>query len=111
MGLFSKILEKLGLKKEQKAGASATVPEKEKPAAQAPGRKVSTPAKPSPTPTSRTASRPKPVPVPVAAPKAPAPTPISEVVVVSKMSGLAARYPSIMNWKISLEIHLKLLEL
>jgi hypothetical protein len=109
MGLFSKILEKLGLKKEQKAGATATVPEKEKPAAQAPRPKVVGPAKPSPT--SRTASRPKPAPVPVAAPKAPAPTPISEVDVVSKLEDLAARNPAKLNWKTSIVDLLKLLDL
>lgn len=111
MGLFSKILEKLGLKKDKQAGVSASVPEKEKPAAQAPGRKVAGPARPSPAPTSRTASKPKPAPVPVAAPKAPAPTPISEVDVVSKLEGLAAKYPAKLNWKTSIADLLTLLDL
>jgi hypothetical protein len=109
MGLFAKILEKLGLKKDKQAGASASVPEKEKPAAQAPGPKVATPAKPAPA--ARTASRPKPAPAPVAAPKAPAPTPISEVDVVSKLEDLAARNPAKLNWKTSIVDLLKLLDL
>lgn len=109
MGLFSKILEKLGLKKEKPAGATASVPEKEKPAAQAQRPKVATPAKPAPS--ARTASRPKPAPVPVAAPKAPAPTPISEVDVVSKLEDLAARNPAKLNWKTSIVDLLKLLDL
>jgi Domain of unknown function (DUF3597) len=102
MGLFSKILEKLGIKKDKQAGATATVPEREKPAAP----KVAAPAKPAPT--SRTASTPKPAPVPAAAP---APTPISEVDVVSKLEGLAAKNPAKLNWKVSIVDLLKLLDL
>ena len=109
MGLFSKILEKLGLKKDQQAGASATVPEK--PAASAPAPKVAAPAKPAPASTSRTASVPKPAPVPVAAPKVAAPTPISEVDVVSKLEGLAANNPAKLNWEVSIVDLLKLLDL
>jgi Domain of unknown function (DUF3597) len=107
MGLFSKILEKLGIKKDKQAGATATVPEKEKTAAPAP--KVAAPAKP--TATSRPASTPKPAPVPVAAPKVAAPTPISEVDVVSKLEGLAAKNPAKLNWKVSIVDLLKLLDL
>lgn len=109
MGLFSKILEKLGLKKDQQAGASASVPEK--PATQAPAPKVGAPANPAPAPMSRTASTPKPAPVPVAAPKVAAPTPISEVDVVSKLEGLAAKNPAKLNWKVSIVDLLKLLDL
>jgi hypothetical protein len=104
MGLFSKILEKLGIKKDKQAGATATVPETEKPAAP----KVAAPAKPAPATTSRTASTPKPAPVPAAAP---APTPISEVDVVSKLEGLAAKNPAKLNWKVSIVDLLKLLDL
>lgn len=111
MGLFSKILEKLGLKKDKPAGATATVPEKEKPAAPVAGPKVAAPAKPGPAVTSKTASAPKPAPVPVAAPQAPAPTPISEVDVVSKLEGLAAKNPAKLNWKVSIVDLLKLLDL
>ena len=113
MGLFSKILEKLGLKKDTQGGATASVPEKQKAAGPPPTPKVSTPAKPVPaaTQTSRTASQPKPAPVPVAVPKAPAPTPISEVDVVSKLEGLAARNSAKLNWKTSIVDLLKLLDL
>lgn len=106
MGLFSKILEKLGIKKDKQAGATATVPEK--PATPAPAPKVAAPAKPAPATTSRTAATPKPAPVPVAAP---APTPISEVDVVSKLEGLAAKNPAKLNWKVSIVDLLKLLDL
>lgn len=108
MGLFSKILEKLGLKKDKPAEATATVPEKEKPAAPAAAPKVAAPARPAPAVTSKTASTPKPAPVPVAAP---APTPISEVDVVSKLEGLAAKNPAKLNWKVSIVDLLKLLDL
>src|ERR1700752_504373 len=107
MGLFSKILEKLGIKRDKQAGATATVPEK--PAAPAPAPKVAAPAKPAPASTARSASTPKPA--AVAAPKAPAPTPISEVDVVSKLEGLAARNPAKLNWKVSIVDLLKLLDL
>lgn len=110
MGLFSKILEKLGLKKEKQAGATATVPEKDKPAAPAPRAKVATPAKPAPAATARRAATPKAVPAP-AAPKVAAPTPISEVDVVSKLENLAARNPAKLNWKTSIVDLLKLLDL
>ncbi|HZM25652.1 MAG TPA: DUF3597 domain-containing protein [Anaerolineales bacterium] len=109
MGLFSKILEKLGLKKDKPAGATATV--SEKPAAPAPASKVAAPAKPAPSVTSKTASAPKPAPVPAAAPQAPAPTPISEVDLVSKLEGLAAKNPAKLNWKVSIVDLLKLLDL
>ncbi|MCI0553629.1 MAG: DUF3597 domain-containing protein [Anaerolineae bacterium] len=108
MGLFSKILEKLGIKKDKQAGATATVTEK--PAASAPAPKVSAPAKPAPAATSRAASTPKPAPVPVT-PKVAAPTPISEVDVVSKLEGLAANNPAKLNWKVSIVDLLKLLDL
>ena len=111
MGLFSKLLEKLGLKKDEQAGASATVPEKEKPAAPAQGPKVAAPAKPAPAPASRTASTPKPAVVRATVPKAPAPTAISEVDVVSKLEDLAARNPANLNWKVSIVDLLKLLDL
>jgi hypothetical protein len=101
MGLFSKILEKLGPKKDKPAGASATAPEK-------PAMPAAAPARPAPSVTSKTASAPKPAPVPVAAP---APTPISEVDVVSKLEGLAAKNPAKLNWKVSIVDLLKLLDL
>ncbi len=109
MGLFSKILEKLGIKKDKPAEAPATA--SPKPAAPAAAPKVAAPPKPAPAVTAKTASTPKPAPVPVAAPQAPAPTPISEVDVVSKLEGLAAKNPAKLNWKVSIVDLLKLLDL
>ncbi|HKY55976.1 MAG TPA: DUF3597 domain-containing protein [Anaerolineales bacterium] len=109
MGLFSKILEKLGLKKDKQAGATATVPEKKTPAAPPSKPKVTTPAKPAQAPTARRAATPKAAPVAVA--KAPAPTPISEVDVVSRLEDLAARNPAKLNWRTSIVDLLKLLDL
>jgi hypothetical protein len=109
MSLFSKILEKLGIKKDTQGGATASASNK-KPAAPAPAPKRTTsPAKPAAT--ARTAVKPKPAPVPVAVQKAPVPTPISEVDVVSKLEGLAARYPAKLNWKTSIADLLTLLDL
>ena len=110
MGLFSKILEKLGLKKDKDAQGGATATVSQKPAA-APAPKATAPAKPAPTTTSRPASSPKPAPVPVTVPKAPVPTPISEVDVVSRLEDLAARNPAKLNWKTSIVDLLKLLDL
>ena len=110
MGLFSKILEKLGLKKDKETQGGATATVSQKPAA-APAPKATAPAKPAPATTSRTASTPKPAPVPVTVPKAPVPTPITEVDVVSKLEDLAARNPAKLNWKTSIVDLLKLLDL
>ena len=72
---------------------------------------MAAPAKPAPSVTSKTASAPKPAPVPAAAPQAPAPTPISEVDLVSKLEGLAAKNPAKLNWKVLIVDLLKLLDL
>jgi hypothetical protein len=111
MGLFSKLLEKLGIKKDTQAGAgaTATVAEKEKPAASAPKPKVAAPPKPAAT--ARTASTPRPASVQAVVPKAPVVTPISEVDVVSKLEGLAAKNRAKLNWKVSIVDLLKLLDL
>lgn len=109
MGLFSKILEKLGLKKDTQGGATASASDK-KPAAPAPATKTTAPAK-KPAATARTAVKPKPAPVPVAVPRAPVPTPISEVDVVSKLEAMAGRNPAKLNWKTSIVDLLKLLDL
>ena len=106
MSLFSKILEKLGIKKDTQGGATASASDK-KPAAPAPARKATAPAKPAAT--ARTAVKPKPA--PVAVPRAAVPTPISEVDVVSKLEGLAAKYPAKLNWKTSIADLLTLLDL
>lgn len=109
MGLFSKILEKLGIKKDKDAQGGATATVSEKPAAQAPKPKVAAPPKPAVT--SRPAATPRPASVQAVVPKAPAITPISEVDVVSKLEGLAANHPAKLNWKTSIVDLLKLLDL
>ena len=109
MGLFSKILEKLGLKKDKETQGGATATASQKPAASPP--KTTTPAKPAPTTTSTPAAQPRPAPAPVAVQRAPVPTPISEVDVVSKLEDLAARNPAKLNWKTSIVDLLKLLDL
>ncbi len=108
MGLFSTILEKLGLKKDKTEEAAAPAA----PAA-APAAPKAEPAKPSVTPAKPLASaaaRPmkddrdlveKP-----AAPKA-----ISEVDVVAKLEKLAAENSAQLNWKVSIVDLLKLLDI
>lgn len=105
MGLFSKILEKLGLKKDKDTQGGATASASQKPTASTP--KATT--KPAPASTARAGA--KPAPVPVAVPKAPVATPISEVDVVSRLEDLAARNPAKLNWKTSIVDLLKLLDL
>lgn len=95
MGIFSRILAKLGLG-DNKAGATAA------PQAQ-------------PAPTTTPAS--KPAPIPTAAPGTPAPTPaaapkpISEVDVVAKLEKMASANPEKLNWKVSIVDLMKLLDL
>ena len=117
MGLFSKILEKLGLKKEKSAETAGTASGGRKPAPTAGPPKPTTPAstaKPAPAGTSKPAAtataarRGQPVaekgPSIVTAPAAPAPAPvaISEVDVVKKLEDLAAAQPLKLNWKTSI---------
>ena len=104
MGLFGKILEKLGLKKD---GAEAT-----KPAASTIKPMTAPPAaKPMPAATQRqkddvvTPAKP----VAAATTAAPAVTPISEVDVVKKLEQMAAG--SGLNWKVSIVDLLKVLGL
>lgn len=97
MGIFSRILAKLGLG-DKKGGAS--------PAPQA-----------QPTPTATPTS--KPAPIPTAAPGTPPPTaaapaspkPISEVDVVAKLEKMASANPEKLNWKVSIVDLMKLLDL
>lgn len=97
MGIFSRILAKLGLD-DKKAEAAA------KPQAQ-------------PAPTSPPASRP--APILTAAPGTPATTPaastapkrISEVDVVAKLEKMASAHPEKLNWKVSIVDLMKLLDL
>jgi len=109
MSFFSKILTKLGLKKEEPAPTPAAVASATKSSAPAGPAKPVVPAKPA-------SSSAKPLqpfmekdePRQVATP---APTPISEVDVVSKLEGLAAANPAKLNWKVSIVDLLKLLDL
>ena len=121
MGLFSKILQKLGLKKPEEAAPTTAT--------------VSAPAKPTATPAAaapKSASAPKPAAeakprpaVPAAKtvdprtgqvpgmPQAPAPKPVavSEVDVVKQLEGLAASKPMKLNWKTSISDLLFLLDI
>ncbi len=111
MGLFSTILEKLGLKKDK---AAAPVAAPAKPAAS------EAPTKPAPTPA---VSAPKAAPAAAAAKHIPtanapkmdevvaAPKAISEVDVVAHLEQLAAANPAKLNWKVSIVDLLKLLDL
>ena len=97
MSFFSKILEKLGIKKKDTAGAGAAKP-------------GVAPARPAPhggsgaKPQSRDERDDR-------FPRSFAPTPMSEVDVVSKLEGLAAANPAKLNWKVSIVDLLKLLDL
>lgn len=102
MGMFSRILAKLGLG-DKKANASP----------QASAAPTPTPAsKPAPTPTPAPGT---PAPTPAAASTAPAapaaPKPISEVDVVAKLEKLASENPEKLNWKVSIVDLMKLLDL
>ena len=114
MSLFSKILEKLGLKKDQPAGGTGTASVGKKPEPAAAPAKPPAPAstaKPAPVSKPQPAGT-KPPPgfnprpgAPVAAPApapAPAPVAISEVDVVKKLEGLAASKPMKLNWRTSI---------
>jgi len=98
MSLFSKILEKLGLKKKS-AETAGTASAGRKPAPSTgptrPGAPTST-AKPGATRT--TAPRGQPIPVPAP----PAPVAISEVDVVKKLESLSTAQPLKLNWKTSI---------
>ncbi|MFN8380786.1 MAG: DUF3597 domain-containing protein [Anaerolineales bacterium] len=110
MGLFSTILEKLGLKKEKEETAPAAA---STPAAAAPKAEVkpaaAAPAKPAAPATS--AARPMKDDRAMEDPKPAAPKAISEVDVVSKLEKLAAENPAQLNWKVSIVDLLKLLGL
>ena len=103
MGLFSKILEKLGLKKES-AEDAGTASGGRKPEASAGPAKPSTSspagtAKPTPP-----GMPPRPAGTPPAGfnPRPGAPVAISEVDVVKKLEDLAAAQPLKLNWKTSI---------
>jgi len=100
MGLFSKILEKIGIGKKDETAASSAAPVK--PAAPTPAKPATpAPAKPAAPAASSTAA---PVPAKSAAPQA-----ISEVDVVSKLEEMGKGKG--LNWKVSIVDLLKLLDL
>jgi len=111
MGLFSTILEKLGLKKD-KAAAPAAGPAKPA-ASEAPTKPAPTVSAPKAAPAAPAAAAAKHV--PAAAPKmdevVAAPKAISEVDVVAHLEQLAAANPAKLNWKVSIVDLLKLLDL
>ena len=91
MGIFSRILAKLGLG-DKKANA-------------APSPQAQPASKPAPTPTAAPGT-PAPTPAAPAAPK-----PISEVDVVAKLEKMASANPEKLNWKVSIVDLMKLLDL
>ncbi len=103
MGLFSTILEKLGLKKDKKEEA-APAPVAATPKAE-PAKPAATPAKPLASAPARQMKDDRDMAEP-AAPKA-----ISEVDVVAKLESLAAANPAQLNWKVSIVDLLKLLDI
>ena len=112
MGFFSKILTKLGLKKDEPAPASGTVAAAPRPAAPKPAgaAKPAAPSTPAKSPVAA-AAKPQASPIKNEPAAAPAPTPMSAVDVVSKLEGLAAANPAKLNWKVSIVDLLKLLDL
>ncbi len=110
MGLFSTILEKLGLKKDKTEEAAA-------PAAPAAAAPKAEPAKPAaaapatPKPAATAAARPMKDDRAMEDPKPVAPKAISEVDVVAKLEKLAAENPAQLNWKVSIVDLLKLLDI
>ena len=102
MGLFSTILEKLGLKKDKKEEAA--------PAAAAPKAEPAKPAD-APKPAATAAARPMKDDRAIEDPKSAAPKAISEVDVVAKLEKLAAENPAQLNWKVSIVDLLKLLDI
>lgn len=96
MSIFSKILEKLGLRKKEATGAG-TASGGVKPTA-GPAKPQPAPVPGKPAPSSRTAKPASPSMTPVAQ----APVAISEVDVVKKLEGLAAAQPLKLNWKTSI---------
>lgn len=111
MGLFSKILEKLGLKKDK---ASAEAAESAKPAGTAAATKPVASGKPA-TPASRAVKddvvRKPSVTAEPGIPTSAAPKPISEVDVVAQLEKLSAENPAKLNWKVSIVDLLKLLDI
>ena len=111
MSLFSKILEKIGLKKDTASASASASPAAATPAAATPAS--SAPAKPaaSSMPASgmkAAAARPM---AEKDEPVASAPKAMSDVDVVAHLESLAAANPAKLNWKVSIVDLLKLLDL
>jgi hypothetical protein len=109
MSLFGKILEKLGMKKQEAPAASATMAKQAvKPASSA---QVATPPKPAPyRPTTTSAPAPQtPRPAGQPVPAAPAPAPMEMVDVLSKLETMAKG--TNLDWKVSIVDLLKVLGL
>ncbi len=109
MGLFSTILEKLGLKKDKKEEAAPTAP-----AAPAAAALKAETAKPSVTPAkplASSAARPMKDDRAMEDRTPVAPKAISEVDVVAKLEKLASESPAQLNWKVSIVDLLKLLDI
>lgn len=111
MGLFSKILTKLGIKKDQEATTSATMDKKASSSApvakSTSGPQPATPTKqPQPTfkPTAQAMGA-----VPKGQPSAPAPAPMEMVDVLSKLESMSKG--TNLDWKVSIVDLLKVLKL
>jgi hypothetical protein len=107
MSLFGKILEKLGMKKQEAPAVSATTAKQAvKPASSA---QAATPPKPAPyRPTTTSAPAPQ-TPRPTAQPAAPTPAPMEMVDVLSKLETMAKG--TNLDWKVSIVDLLKVLGL
>jgi hypothetical protein len=104
MGLFSTILEKLGLKKDKTEEAAA-------PAAPAPAAPAAAAPKAEAKPVAAAAARPMKDDRALEDSKPVAPKAISEVDVVAKLEKLASENPAQLNWKVSIVDLLKLLDI
>jgi len=117
MGLFNKILEKIGIgKKDETAGATVATPAAPVTTATAPAKPAApAPAKPATPAASAPSGAAAPIPyAPAAATastKSTAPKAVSEVDVVKKMEELAAANPAKLDWKVSIVDLLKLLDI
>jgi len=117
MGLFNKILGKLGIGKKDEAPQTASATLGAKPAATAPAKSAATAAPTAPAVPAAKPATPAPAPVAKPAPQeenikervAPKPAAISEVDVVAKLEEMGKGKG--LNWKVSIVDLLKLLEL
>jgi hypothetical protein len=109
MGLFQKILEKIGLRKEKSAGAEVEAPKTT--AAAKPAAASTAAAKPASSVSFNRAEKDDMVPAEDKKSTPAAPVAISEVDVVANLEKLAAASPVPLNWKVSIVDLLKLLGL